>query len=53
MNEIIIEGLVEEDLKLLKEVVGSYPLTVNDFNKVQRVKELDDKLAYILKYFEE
>jgi len=53
MNEIIIEGLEEGDLRLLKDIVGSYPLTVNDFSKVQQVKELDDKLKYILKYFEE
>lgn len=51
MNELIIEGLTEEDLRLLKVIVSSYPLTVEDYNKVQQVKELDDKLTYILKYF--
>jgi len=53
MNEIIIEGFVEEDLQLLKDIVSSYPLTVCDYDKVIRVKELDDKLTYILKYFSE
>jgi hypothetical protein len=51
MNELIIEGLIEEDIKLLKEIVESYKLSVKDYNKVIRVKELNDKLTQILNYF--
>jgi predicted ATPase with chaperone activity len=51
MNELIIEGLIEEDIKLLKEIVESYKLSVKDYNKVIRVKELNDKLEQILNYF--
>jgi predicted ATPase with chaperone activity len=51
MNELIIEGLIEEDIKLLKEIVESYKLSVKDYNKVIRVKELNDKLIQILNYF--
>ena len=51
MNELIIEGLIEEDIKLLKEIVESYKLSVKDYNKVIRVKELNDRLIQILNYF--
>jgi len=51
MEELIVEGLVEEDIRLLKEIVGSYKLSVEDYNKVIRVKELNDKLEQILNYF--
>jgi hypothetical protein len=51
MEELIVEGLVEEDIRLLKEIVGSYKLSVEDYNKVIRIKELNDKLTQILNYF--
>ena len=51
MNELIIEGLIEEGIKLLKEIVESSKLSVKDYNKVIRVKELNDKLEQILNYF--
>lgn len=53
MKEVIIEGLTEEDLALLKDIVSSYNVTVSDFSKVERIKELDDKLTQILTYLNE
>ena len=50
MNEIIIEGLSEEDIALLKEIVGSYNITVSNFNRVEKIRELNDKLTQILTY---
>lgn len=51
MNEIIIEGLTEEDIKLIYSIVSKYPITVDDFNNVIKIKELNDKLSQILTYF--
>ena len=51
MNEIIIEGLTEEDIKLIHTIVCKHPITVEDFNSVIRIKELNDKLSQILTYF--
>lgn len=53
MNEIIIEGLTEEDIKLISSIVNTYPVTVDNYNNVLRVKELSDKLSQILTYFNE
>jgi hypothetical protein len=51
MNELIIEGLVEEDIKLLKEIVGSYKFSIDNYNDALRIKNLNDKLTQILNYF--
>lgn len=50
MKEVIIEGLTEQDLALLKDIVGSYNVTVSDFNRVEQIRDLDNKLAQILNY---
>ena len=50
MNEIIVEGLVEEDLRLLKVVVESYPITLENFELIQKLKTLNDKLTQVLDY---
>lgn len=50
MKEVIIEGLTEADIALLQEVVSSYTVTVSNFSRVEKIKELSDKLTQILTY---
>lgn len=50
MNEVIIEGLTEEDIVLLKDIVSTYNINISNFQYVKKVKELDDKLTQILSY---
>lgn len=50
MKEVIIEGLTEEDIALLKDIVGSYNITISNFERVEKIKELDNKLTQILSY---
>lgn len=50
MNEVIIEGLTEEDIVLLKDIVSTYQITISNFERVGKIKELDNKLTQILSY---
>lgn len=50
MKEVIIEGLTEEDIALLKDIVSTYHITVSNFERVEKIKELDNKLTQILSY---
>jgi predicted transcriptional regulator len=53
MDEVIVEGLTEDDIILLKSIVESHKMTVTDLAYVVHVRGLYDKLTQILAYIKE
>ena len=50
MEELIIEGLTEDDLIHLYQIVGEYKIPIADSDSYKRVKELHSKLDQIITY---
>ena len=50
MNEIIVEGLDQEDFILLKKIVESYKTSINDEVTFKDLINIHDKLSQVLAY---
>lgn len=50
MNEVIVEGLNEEDFVLLKKIVESYKSSINDEISFGDLLTIYNKLSQVLSY---
>jgi hypothetical protein len=53
INEVIVEGLTPEDFILISEIIEKYPLNIVNFNEINNINSLYQKISQIISYISE
>jgi pantothenate kinase len=53
MQEIIVEGLDEQDFVLLKKIVETYKVSLNEEISFSEIEHIHNKLSQVLDYLQD